>query len=542
MDTITWKTLFIFIVSQTSNARAKILISQHENWSHAVEKVFNKYNISLYKIHFSKDGTCPTFYANFESSPNPKTASAIDYQKIYSEILKANANWPYALVDKKENIKINVGWTDKTRKVMAVDFNKASSPSTCKGNSHANIDDHADFDKYTISEELKKRILSSPYKAPMRRNDGKQFIAYLYAQKIKSKLKNHLSCESNDFVKYEEKIGNYYIYLYDPTKDTFFPGRIEIFNDLYKTITNIPGADFFAVHPGKNQSDILLVSQESGCDDDDYEAYSFSDKHSFLKKYAFASKKRYDSFNGLIKKENEGDKLIAVDGNLKKLHLSFSKIPGELKLDPVLAEANLNTSYSVEPFIVNAKLKKQILLSSFKLLLHRKDGKEVTAYLFAEDEKKWPHTKGYCDGYTEQKTLVKSGHYYIYLYDANADTFSPYRTAIFKDYKITRLSTKGSHFLLFPHTNKNQTDVILISQFIACNDNLLETYGLSENQQYLVPYIFSGKKKEGAFFGELDKSKPCDHCFSAYTKKYPLIYKYSLSLSNTPGEIQQELG
>jgi hypothetical protein len=340
MDTTTFKVLLFLIVialPQIGNAKAKILISQHENWSHPVEKVFSQYNISLYKVHYSKDDTCPTFYANFKYSPNPKTTSIIDYQKVYSEILKTNANWPYALVDKKENIKINVGWTDKTRKVMVVDFNKASSPSICKGNSHANIDDDTDFDKYTIGEELKKHILSSPYKASMRRSDGKQFIAYLYAKKITSKLTDYVSCKTDDFVKYKEKTGHYYIYLYDPSADTFFPGRIKIFNDLYKATMNIPGAYFFSLHAGKNQSDILFVSQEYICHRDNYEAYSFSDKNSFLKKYTFVTTEKLNQFYGKFKEEKESDKIIVIgvykNHNIDKMYLSFSKIPGELKLE-----------------------------------------------------------------------------------------------------------------------------------------------------------------------------------------------------------------
>jgi hypothetical protein len=203
--------------------------------------------------------------------------------------------------------------------------------------------------------------------------------------------------------------------------------------------------------------------------------------------------------------------------------------------------ANANIENNVEHFFVNKKLKEQILLSPFKLSLHQKDGKEIIAYLFAEDEQSEPFEDLSCVDSEERKTILKSGHYYIYLRDKATDIFLPFRTPIFTDFSKVNMNVQGADFFIFPPANKNQSDILLISQFISCSGDQYEAYGFSENQQYLVPYIFTGKKQEEAFFGHIDKSEPCDHCFLAYTRIEPMIYVYQLSRSNIPGEIRQEL-
>jgi hypothetical protein len=204
-------------------------------------------------------------------------------------------------------------------------------------------------------------------------------------------------------------------------------------------------------------------------------------------------------------------------------------------------KANASIENNVEHFIVDAKLKEQILLSPFKLPLHRKDGKEFIAYLFAEDEISKPFLDISCVDGEERKTIMKTGRYYLYLLDIATDKFFPFRTPVFKKFNRIDMNVEGANFLVFPHTNKNQSDALLISQFISCSGDQYEAYGFSENLQYLVPYIFTGKKREKAFFGQIDTSEPCGPCFLAYTRIDPMISQYSLSISNAPGEILQEL-
>ena len=130
------RNLCVFLIMATTlnvaHSATKILISRYKNWSHPVLNVFKKYGLSLYKIRFSEDGTCPTFYLNFKHSPAPGAQNNTDYQNVYFEILKANFGYPYVLVDKKDNLKINVGWYDESKKIMSVNLAKASSSSLWK--------------------------------------------------------------------------------------------------------------------------------------------------------------------------------------------------------------------------------------------------------------------------------------------------------------------------------------------------------------------------------------------------------------------------
>ena len=78
------------------------------------------------------DGTCPTFYAKFEVSPDTRAPNAAEFHKVYFEALVANSYFPYAMVDKEDDIRINVGWKDKAKTTMIVEMDKSSSISTCK--------------------------------------------------------------------------------------------------------------------------------------------------------------------------------------------------------------------------------------------------------------------------------------------------------------------------------------------------------------------------------------------------------------------------
>ena len=106
----------------------KIRIERYENWSHPVLSVFKKYDISLYKVSYSKDGTYPIFYVKFKHAPDPKTPNEDSFHQIYFDVLKANYSFPYAFVDEEKDLRIKVGWEDKARTIMSVDMSKANSP------------------------------------------------------------------------------------------------------------------------------------------------------------------------------------------------------------------------------------------------------------------------------------------------------------------------------------------------------------------------------------------------------------------------------
>ena len=69
-------------------------------------------------------------------------------------------------------------------------------------------------DKNTMSHQMQKKILQSPFKALLHRSDGKKVMAYLYAKDEKSEL---TECDSRiDGSSYTTtaKEGHFQIYLY----------------------------------------------------------------------------------------------------------------------------------------------------------------------------------------------------------------------------------------------------------------------------------------------------------------------------------------
>lgn len=143
----------------SSYAADKVLIERYEAWEHPVLAVFKKYEISLYKVSYSQDGTCPTFYAKLKYCPDPHApVSQIYYDKIYYEILKANSFFPYALVSELDNLRINVGWADKKKEHLFIRLEKANTPSLCKDGT-MNPDD----EPFVVSSELKQQLKSSPH-------------------------------------------------------------------------------------------------------------------------------------------------------------------------------------------------------------------------------------------------------------------------------------------------------------------------------------------------------------------------------------------
>ncbi|WP_147279848.1 hypothetical protein [Legionella worsleiensis] len=323
---------------QISGAAPKILIKRYENWSHPVLSVFKKNRINLSKVSYSVDGTCPTFHVILYKNHEVKDLTTPDYNSLYSELLKANSYFPYALVDEKYNVKINVGWRDKNHKTMAVDVKKMPSVSLCLGNEHAHVDDYANYDPFTVDKDMKNRIMNSPFSAELRRGDGKKFIVYIYANNEQIKSEENYDCDGK--IKQEMvKTGNYYLYLYDVSSNSFYPGRIPIFNEDYKNRMNVLGANIFVLSSDdKKQSDVLLISQFGSCSGDHFEAYGFTENQLFLKKYFFIAQERKEQFIGYIKKDKKTGKLLAYGKyntmKSQNLNIFISKTPGAVQLQP----------------------------------------------------------------------------------------------------------------------------------------------------------------------------------------------------------------
>lgn len=123
--------IMLFILINKVEAENKIFVERYENWSHPVLAIFKKYGITLYKVSYSKDGLCPTFYAKFKYSPDPRAPDAESFHKLYFDTLKANSYFPYSLVDEDDDMRINIGWEDKAKTIMKVDIARAASISTC---------------------------------------------------------------------------------------------------------------------------------------------------------------------------------------------------------------------------------------------------------------------------------------------------------------------------------------------------------------------------------------------------------------------------
>ena len=189
---------------------------------------------------------------------------------------------------------------------------------------------------------------------------------------------------------------------------------------------------------------------------------------------------------------------------------------------------------------INKQLKKQLLNSKYKTDLYRNDGKKFLLYLYAEDEKKTIEEHISCSG-KEYKTIVRRGHYYIYVYDVSSNRFFPNKIAVFKDTDEITMDVEGANFIVWRQTSENKSDILLMSQFVACNGNEYEAYGFVGNQ--LKKYIFSGKKKNPSFYGKIDIEGLQKHDndligYSFYNEK---LHQIKLSLSKVQGEIKLDI-
>lgn len=333
-----WKCLLfcLLLISSTTNAvSANILIERQVNWSHPVLVVFKKYGISLSKIRYFSDGTCPVFYVNFKTSPKTQ-----DFNKAYREILKTNSNFPYALVDKKNKLMVNVGWSDDSPSKMNVNIGSIFLYPDCDVGSRT-----MSF-KFKMNSNLKKNILRSTYKALMRRRDGKELMAYLYAEDGLTEPAEY-DTPDGQIKTTTSTSGNFYIYLYDPATDEFFPNKIAPFYSFQGFSMN-PGRSDFTVlhHKKKNESDILLIGVFVNSNGNQYEAYGFSEDLSTLKRYRFAIReKRSFAFYGRLSlykntisaynKHENIDEDEGIRGRIEQFKFQVSDMPGEIKIEPL---------------------------------------------------------------------------------------------------------------------------------------------------------------------------------------------------------------
>lgn len=271
-------------------AHLKIVISSKyteveklEKLDHPVLSVFKKYNMSLYDVEYSKDRTCPTFYVQFKLYPlstNPHDLTIEYSHKVFTEILKANSSFPYAIVDKDQAFKVNVGYGDKAGDISIVRSVDVNSPTTCMDKRSS-----PDAKEFTVIAEMKKEILKSPYKASLRQADGNKITAYLYAEDEKSIPYDFNACTSGIKTRVQAKTGHYYIYLYDELTDSFYPNRMPIFQGDKPTLMGIEGAYFVGVPATQDKElDAIVVTQRENCQASFYESYSLWKDQTSLQK------------------------------------------------------------------------------------------------------------------------------------------------------------------------------------------------------------------------------------------------------------------
>lgn len=202
----------------------------------------------------------------------------------------------------------------------------------------------------------------------------------------------------------------------------------------------------------------------------------------------------------------------------------------------ILNVGNTSDNLVARKFVVSPQMKRLILKSPFKVSLRNNLGGKITAYLYAEDGKSTPFEYDSCIDNEEKKTIMQTGHYYLYLYDTNSDSFLPQRIAVFDDFDGMNMNVEGANFFSWLSTNKKQPDILLISQFIACNGDQYEAYGLINNQ--LKKYTFSGRKNSDAFYGKIDRSREYNGGWLAYSIYDDKIHQILLSHSKVSGEIK----
>lgn len=169
-----------------------------------------------------------------------------------------------------------------------------------------------------------------------------------------------------------------------------------------------------------------------------------------------------------------------------------------------------NTCFSnavSEDITIDSLLKEKILHSTLKMDLKTKEGKTFVAYLYADDEK-----VELIDDYVTRDAKTRSyssrtGHYYLYLYNPETNSFQSKRTKIFKVYGTTRFDIEGAEIFVLPTHKEKKSDILFLSQFVKSEGDEFEAYGFSDDNTYLEKYYFQiNSKKRGSFYGGLSPS------------------------------------
>ncbi len=143
--------------------------------------------------------------------------------------------------------------------------------------------------------------------------------------------------------------------------------------------------------------------------------------------------------------------------NILLIPLSYAKLP-----------------YNVEFIQITPEITEKLKHQPLKVILQTDSGQKITAYLYAEDERKEPYTKMLCHSNESQETTTTTistvGHYYIYLYDEAKKQFMPYRTRIDKFTKDGELTfnTEGAGLAVMPGARvKKQMHYLLHNSVVA---------------------------------------------------------------------------
>lgn len=315
--------LLLFFVEIKLAVAEKSLVEQDELDNLVVSEVFKDYDIPLYKVSYSKDGKCPTFYVQLKQALPEKNAQDNDIPKIYFEILRVNGYLPYALVDEQKDLKINVGWSNNTPKEIIITRVNARSSSSCLGTTQSS----------KFIDSIKQDVWVSSKNVSIERSDGDSFKAALFSGTEATKPEDYIYCPQ-----LKQKIATrkypYHIYLYDHVAGSYWPDRLEVFKNL-----NVMLTDFSIMYRDPKGKGDLLIAKGIACDGNHYEVYGFTDNHSFIKKFVFSDQGQHDEIYGYLNGNQKNQKRIAIYsypelGKVKMFYLSPSVTPGEVELKP----------------------------------------------------------------------------------------------------------------------------------------------------------------------------------------------------------------
>jgi hypothetical protein len=289
------------------------------------ELAFKDEHIPVYKLTYSKNNLCRTFYTKLtDVFFTGKTVQVQDLPPIYFRLLRDNTYLPFALVDEQQDMKINVGWSNKTPKELVITRGKSNSDSTCLG-----LEDAVEFVR-----KISKDVLNFSWKdINATRADDELFEVYLFPAFRNSKL-DFMPCKQKEEKMFIREFP-YYIYSYDIIGDGIWPDRIEVFKDKNIKLTN-----FSEFHLDGNKKRTITVAEGITCAGTHYEAYGFADNHSFIKRLVFADGEASNPSYGYLDGDprNQGKlKVYKLKWPDKKewFYLSPSHVPGEVTLEPI---------------------------------------------------------------------------------------------------------------------------------------------------------------------------------------------------------------